>query len=51
MSQWGAYGLAQQGWTTGDILTHFYSGTRFVNDADPPGDIRVGLTSGEGRSI
>ncbi len=47
LSQWGAYGLAKQGWTAGDILTHFYTGTRFVTDADPPGDIRVELTSGK----
>ncbi len=47
LSQWGAYGLAKQGWTAGDILTHFYTGTRFVRDAGPPVDIRVELTSGE----
>lgn len=27
LSQWGAYGLAQDGWTHQQILTHFYSGT------------------------
>jgi SpoIID/LytB domain protein len=47
LSQWGAYGLAKQGWTAGDILTHFYTGTRFVKDVHPPGDIRVELTSGK----
>ncbi len=47
LSQWGAYGLAKQGWTAGDILTHFYTGTRFVKDTDPPADIRVELTSGK----
>ena len=47
LSQWGAYGLAKQGWTAGEILTHFYTGTRFVEDTQPSGDIRVELTSGE----
>jgi len=27
MSQWGAYGLAQMGWSHGQILKHFYRGT------------------------
>ena len=27
LSQWGAYGLAKQGWNAKQILTHFYSGT------------------------
>lgn len=47
LSQWGAYGLATQGWTSTEILTHFYSGTMVAPDPDPPGDIRVALTSGE----
>ena len=28
LSQWGAYGLARQGWGPSKILKHFYSGTR-----------------------
>src|SRR5437660_43855 len=27
LSQWGAYGLAGQGWTSTEILTHFFTGT------------------------
>ena len=46
MSQWGAYGLAQMGWTHGQILRHFYRHTD-VGVADTlPNKIRVGLTSG-----
>jgi SpoIID/LytB domain protein len=49
LSQWGAYGLARQGWSSVRILTHFYSGTDVGEASDPPGDIRVALTSGEER--
>lgn len=45
MSQWGAYGLAQQGWLAPDILAHYYSGTE-VGTVEPPGDLRVGLANG-----
>jgi SpoIID/LytB domain protein len=45
MSQWGAYGMAKDGWGYRRILTHFYSGTRVV-DANVPRNIRVGLTRG-----
>jgi SpoIID/LytB domain protein len=45
MSQWGAYGLASQGWTYGRILTHFYRQTAVERIALPE-RIRVGLTSG-----
>jgi len=45
MSQWGAYGLAKQGWTYQRILTHFYRHTRVASPA-LPARIRVGLTSG-----
>jgi SpoIID/LytB domain protein len=45
MSQWGAYGLAKQGWTYRKILTHFYRHTRVERNALPK-QIRVGLTSG-----
>ena len=43
MSQWGAYGLASQGWTHAQILMHFYSGTRVVNNLQLPSRVRVGL--------
>ncbi|HEX5938547.1 MAG TPA: SpoIID/LytB domain-containing protein [Actinomycetota bacterium] len=46
MSQWGAYGLAQDGWSYPRILTHFYSGTRVERASIPPRRVRVGLTSG-----
>jgi SpoIID/LytB domain protein len=46
MSQWGAYGLAQKGWSHRRILTHFYSGTRVVASSTLPRELRVGLTSG-----
>jgi len=44
MSQWGAYGLALEGWSSKEILTHFYSGTR-VQTPSLPKKIRVGLTT------
>jgi SpoIID/LytB domain protein len=47
LSQWGAYGLASQGWTSKQILTHFYSGTTVTQMSDPPGDVRIALTSGK----
>jgi SpoIID/LytB domain protein len=46
MSQWGAYGLANKGWTYRQILTHFYSRTKVVESSTLPKKIRVGLTSG-----
>ena len=46
MSQWGAYGLANEGWSYQHILTHFYSRTRVVRSSTLPKRIRVGLTSG-----
>src|SRR5439155_224822 len=36
LSQWGAFGLAQDGWSHGDILTHFYQGTRVSSTAALP---------------
>jgi len=36
MSQWGAYGYAQHGWTYDRILAHYYTGT-----ALGPGEIRT----------
>ena len=46
MSQWGAYGLAQMGWTHGQILRHFYRHTDVGVSDTLPNKIRVGLTSG-----
>jgi stage II sporulation protein D len=46
MSQWGAYGLAQQGWTPSRILRHFYSGTTIADADSPPSRLRIGLTQG-----
>lgn len=31
MSQWGAYGYAQNGWTYDKILAHYYPGTELTN--------------------
>ena len=44
MSQWGSYGLAQQGWTYQRILTHFYTGTQVVRAPSPLTSVRVELT-------
>jgi SpoIID/LytB domain protein len=44
MSQWGAYGLAQMGWSHKRILKQFYRGTRVGRIADPVSKLRVGLT-------
>ena len=46
MSQWGAYGLAQMGWSHAQILNHFYQGTVVETSTAVPATIRVGLTSG-----
>jgi SpoIID/LytB domain protein len=46
MSQWGAYGLAQKGWSHRRILTHFYSRTRVIESSTLPRRLRVGLTGG-----
>jgi SpoIID/LytB domain protein len=49
MSQWGAYGLANKGWSYQHILTHFYSRTRVVRSSTLPKKIRVGLASGRSK--
>ena len=49
MSQWGAYGLAKQGWSADRILTHFYQGTRVRDDVAYPRRVRVGLAWGLGK--
>ena len=46
MSQWGAYGLAKQGWGANRILTHFYRGTQVRGDVVYPKRVRVGLAWG-----
>jgi SpoIID/LytB domain protein len=46
LSQYGAYGLSQQGWSAARILTHFYSSTKVSRDADPPASLRIGLAQG-----
>jgi hypothetical protein len=47
MSQWGAFGLARQGWDARRILTHFYSGTRVAAADAPPDRLRIGLVQSE----
>lgn len=49
MSQWGAFGLAEAGWTRGRILTHFYSGTKLVTDDQAPKNLRIGLVQGRAK--
>jgi SpoIID/LytB domain protein len=45
MSQWGAYGLARQGWSSTQILTHYFSNTSVARaPSGSPDTIRVGLT-------
>lgn len=46
MSQWGAYGLALQGWGPKDILRHYYSGTA-VAKASPPARLRIELVQAQ----
>ncbi|WP_052405817.1 SpoIID/LytB domain-containing protein [Demequina mangrovi] len=40
MSQYGAYGMAREGYTATEILQHYYQGTS-VSNADASGSIRV----------
>src|SRR5438309_3477290 len=46
MSQWGAYGLAVDGWSHKQILKHYYSGTTVAANPSAPSGIRVGLVDG-----
>ena len=46
MSQWGAYGLAQDGWSHQQILTHYYTGTSVAQWTKAIPQVRVGLTQG-----
>ncbi|HEY7660249.1 MAG TPA: SpoIID/LytB domain-containing protein [Actinomycetota bacterium] len=43
MSQWGAYGLARDGWGASRILRHFYSGTQVRQTSNGPERLRIGL--------
>ena len=45
LSQWGAYGYAQHGWTYDQILAHYY--TRHDARPDPVATVRVLLASRE----
>ncbi len=42
MGQWGALGYALQGWTSSQILDHYYGGTT-MGTIDPNGELRVRL--------
>ena len=44
LSQWGAYGLAGDGWSYQRILTHFYSKTKITKTPPPVKNIRIELT-------
>lgn len=46
LSQWGAYGLAEKGWSAERILTHFFSDTKVAQDDSPPRYLRIGLVQG-----
>src|SRR4029453_14305216 len=46
MSQYGAYGLAKQGWGQARTLTPFYLGPKVSPPASAPGKLRVGLVQG-----
>jgi stage II sporulation protein D len=46
MSQWGAYGLAQEGWGPERILSHYYSSTSIRQADQSPDTLRIGLTQG-----
>ena len=48
MSQYGAYGYAQHGWTYDEILGHYYQGTD-LSAADPSIRVRVLLGTERGR--
>jgi len=47
MSQWGAYGLALQGWGGNQILTHYYSGTDVAKEPSAPERLRIGLVQAQ----
>ncbi|HEY1330706.1 MAG TPA: SpoIID/LytB domain-containing protein [Actinomycetota bacterium] len=47
MSAYGVWGMAQDGWSVGGILHHFYRGVRIAK-ANEPAYIRVGLVQSAG---
>jgi stage II sporulation protein D len=47
MSQWGAYGFANRGWTYDRILAHYYRGTTL--GTTPVKSVRVLLADGKGK--
>jgi stage II sporulation protein D len=49
LSQWGAYGLALDGWAPARILTHFYSHTKVAAADSPPARLRIGLAQDHAR--
>jgi stage II sporulation protein D len=49
LSQWGAYGLALDGWTAGKILTHFYSHSKVARAESSPARLRIGLAQDRAR--
>ena len=48
MSQYGALGLAEQGWDAAQIVSHYYSGVKVVEDQPPEETIAVGLLQNAG---
>jgi stage II sporulation protein D len=46
MSQWGAYGLARQGWAAPRIVQHYYSRTDVATSAGPS-KLRIGLAQSQ----
>lgn len=46
MSQWGAYGMAQKGWTFDKILTFYYSGVTIGDYQEPETIVVDGKTDG-----
>jgi len=48
MSQYGALGLAQQGWSATEIVRHYYSGVKVVQRQPPDPNIGVGLLQNAG---
>jgi len=47
LSQWGAYGMAQDGETYRQILIHFYRGTAVRTDRAAPSRVRIGLAQNQ----
>ena len=48
MSQYGALGLAQQGWDATQIVNHYYSGVKVVERKPPEETMAVGLLQNAG---